>query len=107
MARDAPAPFLRAVPGAVELFVRLTPRGGADRFEGAETTADGRVHIRARVRAIPEKGAANAALESLVARHAGVPRGDVAIISGATGRLKTMRISGDVQAIADKLLLLA
>ncbi len=43
----------------VDLFVRLTPKAAMDRLEGMETAADGRSHFKARVRAVPENGAAN------------------------------------------------
>jgi len=89
----------RAASGGVDLVVRLTPRGGADRVEGVERSADGRVHLKARVRAVPEKGAANKALERLVADWLGVSAGTVAVVAGSTSRLKTVRISGDATAL--------
>lgn len=53
----------------IDLFVRLTPKAAMDRVEGIEISADGRSHLKARVRAVPENGAANQALERLVARR--------------------------------------
>jgi uncharacterized protein len=91
--------FRRASAGGIELFVRLTPKGGADRIEGVEQAADGRSHLKARVRAVPEKGAANKALERLVAGWLGVPAGTVSVIAGATSRLKTVRVEGDAAAL--------
>ena len=44
----------------LDLFVRLTPNAPATRSSSVEATADGRAHLSARVRAVPEKGAANA-----------------------------------------------
>ena len=96
-------PFFRVVEGGVELHVRLTPRGGADAIEGVETTADGKAHLKARVRAVPEKGAANAALAKLVAAWLGVPRRDVTLAAGATARLKTLRVAGDPAMLAERL----
>lgn len=46
--------------------------------------ADGRAHLAARVRAVPEKGAANAALEKILASWLGIARSDVAVIAGGT-----------------------
>jgi uncharacterized protein len=91
--------FRRASAGGIDLFVRLTPKGGADRIEGVEQAADGRSHLKARVRAVPEKGAANKALERLVAGWLGVPAGTVSVIAGATSRLKTVRVEGDAAAL--------
>lgn len=79
----------------IDLFVRLTPKAASDALDGVETTADGRSHLKARVRAVPEKGAANVALEKLVAKALAVPASSVAVVAGGTARLKTLRISGD------------
>jgi len=71
------------------LRVRLTPRGGADRIEGV---AEG--VLRVRVAAAPVDGAANDALERLLARELGVPRSGVRIASGATARTKIVEVDG-------------
>jgi uncharacterized protein YggU (UPF0235/DUF167 family) len=91
---------LRLAKGGVELFVRLTPRAARDEIGSVEATADGREHLAARVRAVAEKGKANAALERLVADWLGVPRSTVRIHAGATQRLKILRIEGDAKAVA-------
>lgn len=84
----------------IDLFVRLTPKAGKDAVEGTETAADGRVYLKARVRAVPEKGAANAALEKLVAKTLGVPGGNVSVVAGGTARLKTVHVTGDIEGLA-------
>jgi uncharacterized protein YggU (UPF0235/DUF167 family) len=92
-------PF-RLRENGVDLFVRLTPKAALDRLEGVETSADGRSHLKARVRAVPENGAANHALEKLIAKALGVPASTVSIVAGGTARLKTVRISGDPTILA-------
>ncbi|MBN8938417.1 MAG: DUF167 domain-containing protein [Rhizobiales bacterium] len=77
------------------LDVRLTPRGGRDAIEGTDHLADGRAVVKARVRAVPEDGKANAALEHLVADTLGVARSQVAVVQGKTARLKTVAVQGD------------
>ncbi len=72
--------------------VRLTPRAGRDAVDGFKTLADGRVVLAARVRAVPEDGKANAALEALIAAAVGVPKSAVKLVAGATSRLKTVRV---------------
>jgi uncharacterized protein YggU (UPF0235/DUF167 family) len=84
----------------VDLFVRLTPKSATDALEGAATAADGGAHLKARVRAVPEKGAANAALERLLAKALGVPASAVGVVAGGTSRLKTVRIAGDPASLA-------
>lgn len=83
----------------VQIHVRLTPRGGADRLEGWARDDAGRVFLKARVRAAPVEGEANAALEALIARALGLPRSRVSVARGTTQRLKTVEIEG-VEAAA-------
>jgi hypothetical protein len=78
----------------VQIHVRLTPRGGADRLEGWARDDAGRVFLKARVRAAPVEGEANAALEALIARALGVPRSRVSVARGTSQRLKTVEIEG-------------
>jgi uncharacterized protein YggU (UPF0235/DUF167 family) len=72
---------------------RLTPRSSREAIDGFVETAEGTA-IQARVRALPEGGAANKALEELVARWLGVPKSSVALIAGGKSRVKTLRIAG-------------
>ncbi|MBZ9797127.1 DUF167 family protein [Mesorhizobium sp. ES1-4] len=84
----------------IDLFVRLTPKAAMDRIDGVEASADGRSHVKARVRAVPENGAANQALEKMVAKALGVPASAVSVVAGGTARLKTLRIADDPEALA-------
>jgi uncharacterized protein YggU (UPF0235/DUF167 family) len=93
---------LRIRENGIDLFVRLTPKSSVDRLEGVEASADGRSHLKARVRAVPENGAANQALEKLVAKTLGVPASAVSVVAGGTARLKTLRIAGDPEALAQR-----
>ncbi|RWD87666.1 DUF167 family protein [Mesorhizobium sp.] len=93
------APF-RPRDDGIDLFVRLTPKAALDRIEGVETAADGRSHLKARVRAVPEDGAANAALERMMAKALRVPASAVSVVAGGTARLKTLRIRGDAAELA-------
>ncbi|MEO3387260.1 DUF167 family protein [Mesorhizobium sp. CAU 1741] len=95
--------FHRRHAGGVEIVVRLTPNSARDLIEGTGSSADGRAHVKARVRAVPEKGKANQALVRLVARALDVPASNVRIVSGDTARLKTLRVSGDADAIEQRL----
>lgn len=79
----------------VTLWVRLTPKGGRDALEGVEALADGRLVLKARVRAAPEDGRANEALIELVSSALETPRRQVSIASGHTGRVKKLFVAGD------------
>ncbi|MET3522577.1 DUF167 domain-containing protein [Mesorhizobium abyssinicae] len=96
-------PPFRSRDDGIDLFVRLTPKAALDRIEGVETSANGRSHLKARVRAVPENGAANQALERLVAKALGVPGSSVSVVTGGTARLKTLRIVGDAAELAKRI----
>ena len=98
----APQPWTQVADGLV-LTVRLTPKGGRDAIEGIERLADGRAVLKARVRAAPSEGAANAALVRLIADAFNVPPRAVTLMAGATARLKRVKIAGDAAALATRL----
>lgn len=81
--------------GGVSVAVRLTPKGGRDAVDGIEILSDGRAVLKVRVRAAPTEGEANEALCRLMAKSVGVPPRDVALVAGATARIKRLAISGD------------
>jgi uncharacterized protein len=89
---NAALPF-RSVAAGLELRVRLTPKSSRDQVEGIEQTAEGPA-VKARVRAVPEDGKANAALEVVVAEWLHVPKRSVSVTSGSKSRVKTVTITG-------------
>ena len=56
--------------------------------------ADGRPLLNARVRAAPVDGAANAAIERLIADALGCPKSWVQVAKGASARVKIVEIDG-------------
>ena len=88
----------RVVTGGLAVRVRLTPKSSRDRIDGVDATADGPA-LKARVRALPSAGAANAAVEQLVAKWLGVPKSAVALSTGAKSWIKTLIVSGDAAEI--------
>ena len=97
------AGFWRLRDDGVDIHVRLTPRASRDAVDGVEARADGRSHLSARVRAVPDKGAANAALEKLIASAMDVSRSSVSVVSGGTSRLKTVRVTGEPEQLAARM----
>lgn len=95
-----PALPWRIIAGGVALDIRLTPKSSADRVDDLKTLSDGRVVLAARVRAVPDKGKANAALVKLVAGWLGCPASKVTLVSGSTSRLKRVRVEGDPVELA-------
>jgi uncharacterized protein (TIGR00251 family) len=76
------------VAGA-EIRVRLQPRAGRDEIVGER---DGALFVR--VTAPPVGGAANDALQKLLAKRLGVARGRVEIVRGERARDKLVRVEG-------------
>lgn len=85
--------------GSLTVSVRLTPKSGRDGIDGIEILSDGRPVLKARVRAAPTGGEANEALCRLIAKSVGVPPRDVALVAGATARIKRLAIAGDTVAL--------
>lgn len=104
------APAERAIRidgGDLRLRVRLTPKASRDAIGALETLADGSEVLLCRVRALPSEGAANAALEALVARTAGVGRTRVEVVSGHGARIKTVVVRDAAPDLADRFAVLA
>ena len=78
----------------MRLHVKLSPRSAVDRIDGWETDPSGRPVLRVRVRAAPVDGAANTALETLLARSLGVALSRVRVARGGQSRLKAVEIDG-------------
>ena len=78
----------------VRLAVRLTPRGGRDAADGWARDEKGQPYLKARVAAPPVEGAANAALEKMIAKALKVSRASVRIVAGDQSRLKILEIDG-------------
>jgi uncharacterized protein (TIGR00251 family) len=92
--------FWAAAPDGVTIAVRLTPKGGRDAIDGVATLSDGRAVLKARVRALPMDGEANAALTRLIAKALGVPPRNVELVGGATSRIKQIKVVGETAALA-------
>lgn len=85
----------RLVAGGAELRVRAQPGASKDAIEGQGEDAAGQAFLKVRVRAVPEKGRANTAIEQVIAKALGVPKSAVSVEKGETQRIKTVRISAD------------
>jgi len=59
--------------------------------------------LRVRVKAVPDKGKANAAVIALLAKALDVPKTAVTLVSGDTARRKTVVIEGDPAELVQRL----
>ncbi len=95
--------FFTLRAGGIELHVRLTPKSSREALDGPEIRDDGACVLRARVRAVPEDGKANAALIALVAKQLKIPASRVHLTAGGTSRQKTMFLDGDPAELSARL----
>ncbi len=82
-------PALIPTPDGAILTVKVQPRAAADAIAGTDPD-----WVRIRLRAPPVDGKANAALLAFLSNTLGLPRRAVTIMTGASGRLKRVRITG-------------
>lgn len=90
---------IRGTATGVLISVRLTPKSARDEISGVEHFG-GETALKARVRALPEDGKANAALEKLIAKWLGVAPSCVKVARGGTSRMKQIAIDGDSIALS-------
>ena len=90
---------IRRTAAGVVVPVRLTPKSARDEIVGVADFGEATM-LKARVRALPEDGRANAALQKLIAKWLGVPQSSVKVIQGGKSRLKQIAIEGDAAALA-------
>lgn len=83
-------------PAGAAVTVRVTPRAGRTAIAGER---DGVLLVR--LAAAPVDGAANDALVALIADALGVPKRDVAIVTGARARTKRLVVAGQGAAALD------
>jgi uncharacterized protein len=88
----------QATKSGVVLKVRLTPKSSRDAIDGLADFG-GEAVLKARVRAVPEQGRANAALTKLIAGWLGLPARNVSVAQGTKSRLKHVAIEGDASEL--------
>lgn len=81
--------WLRASDGAVTLDLAIQPRASRSRVVGEHGD-----RLKVQIAAPPVDGEANAALIELLADVLDVPRRQIEIAAGATGKRKTVRVLG-------------
>lgn len=80
--------------GCVRVRVKAQPRAKRDELVGALDDGRGGVALKVAVRAPPVEGAANEAIESLLASLLHVARSQVSVAKGTSGREKLVEIRG-------------
>lgn len=80
-------------PGGAVLEIRVIPRAARTEIAGIRGGA-----LLVRLNAPPVDGAANVELLTFLARALGVPKSQLALISGARARAKRVRVNGAAAA---------
>lgn len=91
--------MMRLAEGYLDVFVRVTPKTSRDEISGPVVDADGAHSLAVRVRAVPDKGAANKAVTGVFAKWAGCPKQAIHVVRGATSRNKTLRVTASVDCL--------
>ena len=81
--------------GCVRLQIRVTPKAAKATLDGFEAGADARFRLKLRVTAVPDKGAANAAVIALLAKTLRCPKSAIRIIRGQQAREKQIAIDAE------------
>jgi uncharacterized protein (TIGR00251 family) len=82
----------------MRMSVRVIPRSSKNSITWEEGV------LKVRLTAPPVDGAANEALIALLAQRLGLPKRDICIVQGATGRQKTIEIIGmTAEAVEQKI----
>jgi hypothetical protein len=75
-----------------QISIRVTPRSAKPGIGGWLTGADGREELEVRVAEAPADGAANAAVIKSLAVALGLPKSQLSVVAGHTGRRKRIAV---------------
>lgn len=81
------------IPKSGYLRIKVLPKSPKNEVVEILEDADGEKTIKIRIKAVPEKGKANAELIKFLSKELSVPRDKISIISGKTEQLKLIKIS--------------
>lgn len=84
----------------MRLVVRVTPNASSDAVLDRAEDDSGRIFLKVKVRAVPEDGKANRAVEKLLAKALGLPKSAVRVVTGQTSRIKGVDIDTDAGSAA-------
>lgn len=90
--------MIRDEAGAIAIDILVQPRASRAKIGPVH---DGRLKIA--VTAPPVDGEANAAVIELFAKRLGIGKGAIEIVAGASGRRKTLRVTGVARTAVEEL----
>lgn len=84
----------------IEFHVKVLPGASKTRFAGEYGDM-----VKIRISAAPEKGKANKELTAFLAKHLGLKKNDIEILSGTTSQVKNIHITCNNQKITKEKLI--
>lgn len=84
----------------IKLHIKAQPNARKTEFGEILNLPDGKIVLKIRINAVPDKGKANKAIIKYLAKSWKLPKKSIKIISGETSRLKTIKISGNPEELA-------
>jgi len=91
----------RLTNAGLELFLSVTPNANADLIGQVEVRNDGQSYLAVRVRAIPDKGKANKAVITLLAKNLKLPKSSIKVIKGHQARQKCLLLQEGIEEVVD------
>lgn len=91
------------VPGGVRLNVRARPNASKSSIDGPVQRDDNTMALAIRVTAQPERGKANAAIATLLAKTLGLRKTDITCFAGKSTKSKVFHLAGDPESISAKI----
>lgn len=88
----------RLLPNGLELVIKATPKAKQNKIIGF--TPQG---LKIQITAAPEKGNANQAIITLLAKHCGVAKNTVQLLAGELSAHKRILIEGDAETLLAKI----
>ena len=87
----------------IRLAIKAKPGISHARAAKIVDVGDGKRAVEIAIAAAPEDGKANKAIIATLAKQLGLPKADISIKTGTTGRMKVIEIAGDTDRLRTKL----
>ena len=94
---------LRPDQNGLQIACRVTPKSSRNAVDGLHVASDGKISLKVRVTAAPEKGKANKALIKLLGKETGLAPSTMRVISGEQSRNKMILIEGEPHRLEETL----
>lgn len=95
--------MIKAVSDGIRVALRVTPGASLNSFVGVTEIEDGKHALKMSVTAVAKNGEANDAVIKLISRVWDIPKSQITIIKGQTGRNKIVHILGNPEELISRI----